>query len=40
METLALFYDKAFSIEGIPIYGEILENGVGAYLKPVAATVN
>jgi hypothetical protein len=37
METLELYYDdKAFAIEGIPSYEEILENGVGTYLKQVS----
>jgi hypothetical protein len=36
MEMLGLYFDdKAFSIEGIPSYEDILENGVGAYLKPI-----
>jgi len=36
METLGLYFDdKPFEIEGIPSYEDIIENGVGAYLKPI-----
>jgi hypothetical protein len=37
MEMLEFYLeDKPFSIENIPGYEDILENGVGAYLKPLA----
>ena len=36
IEMLEFYYDdKAFAIEQIPGYYDILENGIGAYLKPV-----
>jgi hypothetical protein len=38
MEVLGLYFDdKTFSIEGIPSYEEILEKGVGEYLKPITS---
>ena len=41
METLEFYFDdKAFSIEGIPGYEDILKNGVGAYLKPAPGLTN
>ena len=41
METMEFYFDdKAFSIEGIPDYEDILKNGVGAYLKPVPGLTN
>ena len=37
MEMLGLYFDdKAITIEGIPSYEDIMENGVGMYLKPPA----